>query len=61
MFFNILRFVGFVSTPEILERFVTIEREITQIESSVQSNEQVNGNINVEGMFTNISILGPCT
>nr|XP_016477578.1 PREDICTED: uncharacterized protein LOC107799028 isoform X2 [Nicotiana tabacum] len=43
------RFVGFVSTPEILERFVTIEREITQIESSVQSNEQVNGNINVEG------------
>ncbi|XP_070037580.1 COP1-interacting protein 7 isoform X2 [Nicotiana tomentosiformis] len=33
------RFVGFVSTPEILERFVTIEREITQIESSVQSNE----------------------
>ncbi|KAJ8567882.1 hypothetical protein K7X08_020604 [Anisodus acutangulus] len=27
------RFVRFVSTPEILERFVTTEREITQIES----------------------------
>ncbi|XAR56565.1 hypothetical protein NMG60_11037104 [Bertholletia excelsa] len=33
------RFVRFVSTPEVLERFVTTEREITQIESSVQSNE----------------------
>ncbi|KAF5728022.1 hypothetical protein HS088_TW21G00164 [Tripterygium wilfordii] len=33
------RFVRFVSTPELLERFVTIEREIDQIESSVQSNE----------------------
>ncbi|XP_059283034.1 COP1-interacting protein 7 [Lycium ferocissimum] len=38
------RFVRFVSTPEILERFVTIEREITQIES-----EQENASINVEG------------
>ncbi|OIT00444.1 PREDICTED: uncharacterized protein LOC109228956 [Nicotiana attenuata] len=43
------RFVGFVSTPEILERFVTIEREITQIESSVQSNEQANGIVNAAG------------
>ncbi|KAI8005548.1 COP1-interacting protein 7 [Camellia lanceoleosa] len=34
------RFVCFVNTPEILERFVTIEREIEQIESSIQSNEQ---------------------
>ncbi|XP_057797307.1 COP1-interacting protein 7 isoform X2 [Salvia miltiorrhiza] len=34
------RFVKFVSTPEVLERVVTIEREINQIESS---NEQVNG------------------
>ncbi|CAI9088552.1 OLC1v1022903C1 [Oldenlandia corymbosa var. corymbosa] len=34
------RFVRFVSTPEVLERFVTIEREITQIEDSIQSNEQ---------------------
>ncbi|KAF3675523.1 hypothetical protein T459_20658 [Capsicum annuum] len=38
------RFVKFVSTPEIIERFVTIEREITQIES-----EQANGSINTEG------------
>lgn len=37
----------FVSTPEVLERFVTIEREITQIES-----EQANGGINVEGMLS---------
>lgn len=29
----------FVSTPEVLERFVTIEKEIVQIESSVQLNE----------------------
>ncbi|KAG6385469.1 hypothetical protein SASPL_154304 [Salvia splendens] len=34
------RFVKFVSTPEVLERVVTIEREINQIE---RSNEQVNG------------------
>ncbi|KAJ4977045.1 hypothetical protein NE237_002151 [Protea cynaroides] len=36
------RFVRFVSTPEVLERFVTIEREILQIDSSVQSNELSN-------------------
>ena len=29
----------FVSTPEVLERFVTIENEIVQIEGSVQLNE----------------------
>ena len=29
----------FVSTPEVLERFVTIEKEIVQIEGSVQLNE----------------------
>lgn len=29
----------FVTTPEALERFVTIEREILQIENSIQSNE----------------------
>lgn len=29
----------FVSTPEILERFVTVEKEIVQIENSIQSNE----------------------
>ncbi|KAK6946750.1 hypothetical protein RJ641_000223, partial [Dillenia turbinata] len=33
------RFVRFVSTPEVLERFVTIEREILQIENSIQSIE----------------------
>ncbi|XP_022717047.1 COP1-interacting protein 7-like [Durio zibethinus] len=33
------RFVRFVSTPEVLERFVTLEREIEQIENSIQSNE----------------------
>ncbi|KAM3285155.1 COP1-interacting protein 7 [Capsicum chacoense] len=39
-----LRFVRFVSTPEILERFMRLEREILQIESSIQSNECSNGN-----------------
>ncbi|XP_059659293.1 COP1-interacting protein 7-like [Cornus florida] len=42
---TIQRFVRFVSTPEILERFVRIEKEILQIQSSVQSNESSNGNI----------------
>ncbi|XP_050216298.1 COP1-interacting protein 7 [Mercurialis annua] len=37
------RFVRFVSTPEVLERFVLIETELEQIESSVQSNELSNG------------------
>lgn len=36
------RFVRFVSTPEVLERFVSIEREISHIESSVLSNESAN-------------------
>ncbi|PKI37610.1 hypothetical protein CRG98_041903 [Punica granatum] len=36
------RFVRFVSTPEVLERFVTLEREIAQIEKSIQSNELPN-------------------
>lgn len=44
----------FVSTPEVLERFVTIEREITQIEDSILLNEQANGQTEAEGM-----ILGP--
>ncbi|KAL6546630.1 hypothetical protein OROMI_022351 [Orobanche minor] len=34
-----LRFVRFVSTPEILERIIQIEREILQIDSSIQSSE----------------------
>ncbi|KAK8527381.1 hypothetical protein V6N12_054595 [Hibiscus sabdariffa] len=33
------RFVRFVSTPEVLERFVTVEREIEQIENSIQCYE----------------------
>ena len=40
------RFVRFVSTPAVLERFVSIEKEILQIESSVQANES---NIHVSG------------
>ncbi|KAL6544381.1 COP1-interacting protein 7 [Orobanche minor] len=39
------RFVRFVSTPEVLERFVTIEREINQIESSIESNELIDGGV----------------
>ncbi|KAB2637414.1 hypothetical protein D8674_027948 [Pyrus ussuriensis x Pyrus communis] len=35
------RFVRFVSTPAVLERFVSIEKEILQIESSVQLEEGV--------------------
>lgn len=35
------RFVRFVSTPAVLERFVSIEREILQIESSVQFEEGI--------------------
>ncbi|XP_041994488.1 COP1-interacting protein 7-like [Salvia splendens] len=47
------RFVRFVSTPEILERIVHIEREILQIDSSTQSNENPTadeeGNISADG------------
>lgn len=32
----------FVSTPEALERFVTIEREISQLENSIKSYEAPN-------------------
>ncbi|CAI0438994.1 unnamed protein product [Linum tenue] len=42
------RFVRFVNTPEVLERFVTIERELDQIESSVQSNELSNVDADVQ-------------
>ncbi|KAI8000004.1 COP1-interacting protein 7 [Camellia lanceoleosa] len=38
------RFVRFVSTPEVLERFARLEKEILQIESSVQPNEFANNN-----------------
>ncbi|OMO76501.1 hypothetical protein CCACVL1_15627 [Corchorus capsularis] len=40
------RFVCFVSTPAVLERFVSIEREILQIERSIQDNEL---NANADG------------
>ncbi|KAL8166191.1 hypothetical protein V2J09_007690 [Rumex salicifolius] len=36
------RFVRFVSTPEVLERVITIETEIQQIENSIQSYETSN-------------------
>ncbi|GFY91842.1 disease resistance protein [Actinidia rufa] len=39
------RFVRFVSTPEVLERFARLEKEILQIEGSVQPNELANGNV----------------
>lgn len=37
-----IRFVRFVSTPEVLERFVTIEREIAQLENSIKSYDASN-------------------
>ncbi|KAJ4831686.1 hypothetical protein Tsubulata_039358 [Turnera subulata] len=52
------RFVRFVSTPAALERFVTLETEISQIESSVQAQESLNTNAVVQpeegnGQITN--------
>lgn len=44
------RFVRFISTPEVLERFVTIEKEIVQIEGSIQSSERSNLVAETEGM-----------
>lgn len=35
----------FVSTPEILESMIRVEREISQIESSIQSNEISNAHV----------------
>lgn len=42
-------FVRFVTTPEVLERFVTLEREIAQIQESIQSNEAQNIDMAMEG------------
>lgn len=39
----------FVSTPEILERFIALEKEISQIESSVQSNELEKAHVSRQG------------
>lgn len=36
------RFVRFVNTPAIIERFATLEKEILQIENSIQANEIAN-------------------
>ncbi|KAL0736914.1 hypothetical protein Bca4012_013124 [Brassica carinata] len=36
------RFVRFVNTPAIIERFATLEKEILQIEHSIQANETAN-------------------
>ncbi|KAJ9136201.1 hypothetical protein P3X46_033302 [Hevea brasiliensis] len=43
------RFVRFVSTPAVLERFVSLEKEILQIERSAQANEL--SNIDVTGQL----------
>ncbi|GFZ04822.1 COP1-interacting protein 7 [Actinidia rufa] len=43
------RFVSFVNTPEVLERFVTLEREIAQLESSIQSHTQTVNAAETEG------------
>lgn len=43
--FLFIRFVKFVSTPEVLERFVTLETEIQQIEKSIQSNDVQNNDV----------------
>lgn len=40
----------FVSSPEVLERLVTIEKEIVQIESSMQSSESSNVGAEAEGI-----------
>ncbi|KAE8713068.1 COP1-interacting protein 7, putative isoform 1 [Hibiscus syriacus] len=46
------RFVRFVNTPELLERFVTVEREIEQIEDSIQSYEaNASGTTDADGNF----------
>ncbi|KAI4321883.1 hypothetical protein MLD38_035211 [Melastoma candidum] len=39
------RFVRFISTPEVLERFTTLEKEIVQIEKQIQSNELQNNDL----------------
>lgn len=43
----------FVSSPEVLERFVTIERELVQIEDSIQSSES----IEADGMLRDRSLV----
>ncbi|KAL8141360.1 hypothetical protein V2J09_007381 [Rumex salicifolius] len=47
------RFVRFISTPELLERVGTIEREIQQIENSIQSYEPSNAT-DADGVDSNL-------
>ncbi|EOA33652.1 hypothetical protein CARUB_v10019822mg [Capsella rubella] len=42
------RFVRFVNTPAIIERFATLEKEILQIEHSIQANEIANAAVDAE-------------
>ncbi|KAJ7946942.1 COP1-interacting protein [Quillaja saponaria] len=50
------RFVRFVSTPAILERFVSNEREIVQIESPVEPNDLSKFSATVdEGIFSAVN------
>ncbi|CAH8390266.1 unnamed protein product [Eruca vesicaria subsp. sativa] len=44
------RFVRFVNTPAIIERFATLEKEILQIEHSIQANEIANAEQIQEGI-----------
>ncbi|PWA79831.1 hypothetical protein CTI12_AA202640 (chloroplast) [Artemisia annua] len=44
------RFVRFVSTPEVLERFITIEREIANIDCSIITNVPSDSQLAVNGL-----------
>ncbi|XP_010473309.1 PREDICTED: uncharacterized protein LOC104752776 isoform X1 [Camelina sativa] len=46
------RFVRFVNTPAIIERFATLEKEILQIEHSIQANEIANAATDAEQLQT---------
>lgn len=52
------RFVRFVSTPEILERFVTIEREIAQLDNSIKTYEAQNADVT---LATELEVTGNTT
>ncbi|KAJ4887347.1 hypothetical protein Rs2_27095 [Raphanus sativus] len=43
------RFVRFVNTPAIIERFATLEKEILQVEHSIQANEIANAELLQDG------------
>ncbi|XP_010430101.1 PREDICTED: uncharacterized protein LOC104714439 isoform X2 [Camelina sativa] len=50
--FTFDRFVRFVNTPAIIERFATLEKEILQIEHSIQANEIANAAADAEQLQT---------